>query len=59
MSTPKGRRDLSPDLRVFLTEVSEVVKEYLALKRRKSHKMIKLTKEDEDDDESRRLFSSQ
>lgn len=59
MNAKKKRQELPSDLRVFLTEVGEAVKEYLETKRRESSKMETLTKGGEDNDESSRLFPSQ
>ena len=58
MGAKKQRQDLPPDLRVFLTEVGEAVKEYLETKHRESRKMEALSKGGEENDESSRLFSS-
>lgn len=59
MNAKKKRQELPPDLRVFLTEVGEAVKEYLETKHKETRKMEAFSKGGEDNDESSRIFPSQ
>lgn len=58
MSAKKERQEMPPDLRVFLTEVGEAVKEYLETKHKESRKMEELQEGGEENDESSRLLPS-
>ncbi len=57
MSNKQGRTEMSPDLRAFLTEIGEVVKDYLETKHEEHREISELTKDGEED-ESRRVFPS-
>ena len=58
MRPPKDRSELHTDIKLFLEEIGEVVKEYLETKHKESRKIPDSTEDCEDDDESRRLFQS-
>lgn len=59
MSSKKGHQEMPPDLRVFLFEVGEAVREYLETKHKESRKMQDITKDSEESDESSRLLPGQ
>lgn len=57
MNTKKGQQKLPPDLRVFLAEVGEAVKEYLETKHKESRRIQGTPEDGEEGDESSRLLS--
>ena len=59
MNAKNRQRELPSDLRVFLAEVGEAVKEYLETKHKESRKIQEAAREGEEKNESIRIFSSQ
>ena len=59
MGANNRQQELPPDLRVFLAEVGEAVKEYLETKHKESRKIQELSRDGEGNDESSRIFPSQ
>lgn len=58
MRSPKDRSELHVDIKVFLEEIGEVVKEYLETKQKERRKIPHLAEDGEDDNESRRILQS-
>ena len=58
MRTTKDRNEPHSDIKVFLEEIGEVVKEYLETKHKERRKIPDIAASGEEDNESRRLFQS-
>ena len=58
MRTTKDRSELHTDIKVFLEEIGEVVKEYLETKHKEGRKIPDPAEDGEDDNESRRILQS-
>ena len=58
MKTIKDRSEPHSDIKVFLEEIGEVVKEYLETKHKERRKIPDLAEDGEDDNESRRILQS-
>ena len=59
MRKTKDRSEPHSEIKVFLEEIGEVVKEYLETKHKERRKIPDLTEGGEDDNESRRLLQSE
>lgn len=59
MGAKKRQQELPIDLRVFLAEVGEAVKEYLETKHKESRRIQERRREGEENDESSGIFPSQ